>query len=90
VRAVALRSSVAAGVVEAHMKQALGALASRGVRQTGASLDVLRGTGAAALLIEVGFLDHAEEGAALASPSGQDRIAGALAAAILALSGRLR
>jgi N-acetylmuramoyl-L-alanine amidase len=87
VRAAAERSAVAARVVEAHLRGVLGPGSSRGIRQAGASLDVLRGTGAPSLLIEIGFLDHPEEGAALASAAGQERIAGALASAVLELSG---
>jgi N-acetylmuramoyl-L-alanine amidase len=83
VRAAAGLSATAAHLVEHRLKEALGARASRGIRQRGASLDVLRGTGAPGMLVEVGFLDHPEEGAALASPAGQDRLASALARAIV-------
>jgi N-acetylmuramoyl-L-alanine amidase len=83
VRAAAGRSATAAHLVEHRLKEALGAHASRGIRQQGASLDVLRGTGAPGVLVEVGFLDHPEEGAALASAAGQDRLAAALARAIV-------
>jgi N-acetylmuramoyl-L-alanine amidase len=83
VRAAAGRSATAAHLVEHRLKEVLGPHASRGIRQRGASLDVLRGTGAPGVLVEVGFLDHPEEGAALASPAGQDRLAAALARAIV-------
>ena len=83
VRAAAGRSTVAARLFEHRLKEALGTHASRGIRQRGASLDVLRGTGAPGVLVEVGFLDHADEGAQLVSPAGQDRIAQALARAIV-------
>ena len=83
VRAAADRSAIAAHLFEHRLKEGLGARASRGIRQRGASLDVLRGTGAPGVLIEVGFLDHPEEGAILASPAGQDRVASALARAIV-------
>ena len=64
------------------LTQALGTDARRGVKQSGAALDVLRGTGTAAALVEVGFLDHPDEGARLATPSGREPIAAAIAAAI--------
>jgi N-acetylmuramoyl-L-alanine amidase len=85
VRADAQRAAVAARIIEARMKEALGPHASRGVRQTGASLDVLRGTGAPSILLEIGFLDHPDEGAMLASAAGQERIADALTAAVVEL-----
>jgi N-acetylmuramoyl-L-alanine amidase len=80
--ATAERAIWAARLVEKRLKERLGAHASRGIRQTGAALDVLRGTGAPGVLVEVGFIDHPEEGAWLASASGQDLLAAALAAAI--------
>jgi N-acetylmuramoyl-L-alanine amidase len=76
------RSLVLARDVADRLTRALGAEARRGVKQSGAALDVLRGVGTAAALVEVGFLDHPEEGARLASPSGQEPIAQALADAI--------
>jgi N-acetylmuramoyl-L-alanine amidase len=83
VRADASRATTAARLVEHRLRDALGQRSSRGIRQRGAALDVLRETGAPGVLVEVGFLDHPEEGASLASPSGQDRIAAALAHAII-------
>jgi N-acetylmuramoyl-L-alanine amidase len=85
VRGAAERAVSAAGAIESRLKDALGARASRGIRQSGASLDVLRGTGAPSVLVEIGFLDHPQEGQVLASAAGQDRIAGALARAIVDL-----
>ncbi len=82
IRATASRSALAAHAVEARLKEALGPRSSRGIRQRGASLDVLRGTGAAGVLVEVGFLDHPDEGALLASPAGQEKLAAALARAV--------
>jgi N-acetylmuramoyl-L-alanine amidase len=73
---------LAARLIEGRLRERLGLRASRGIRQTGAALDVLRGTGVPAVLLEVGFIDHPEEGARLASPAGQDLLASALAAAI--------
>lgn len=53
-----------------------------GVRQSGAALDVLRGAGTAAVLVEVGFMDHPEEGARLGDPAGREPLARALSDAI--------
>jgi N-acetylmuramoyl-L-alanine amidase len=47
-----------------------------------ASFDVLAGVRAAAVLVEVGFIDHPVEGVELQRPDVQERIAGALAEAI--------
>jgi N-acetylmuramoyl-L-alanine amidase len=52
----------------------------RGVRQHG--YDVLAGVTVPAALVEIGFLDHPIEGAALLEPAQQHRIAAALASAI--------
>ena len=82
VRAAAEQSIVLARGVADHLARALGPGARRGVRQGGATLDVLRGTGTAAALIEIGFLDHPEEGAKLATAEGREPIARALVAAI--------
>ena len=82
VLALAERSILAARLIAARLGQGLGRDASRGVRQAGASLDVLRGAGAPSALVEVGFIDHPAEGQWLASADGQDVIAAALAAAI--------
>lgn len=82
VRASGEASIALASVVADHLTQALGPEANRGVKQSGAALDVLRGVGTAAALVEIGFLDHPEEGAQLASPSTREPIARALAEAI--------
>ena len=75
-------SILAARLISTRLGERLGRDASRGVRQTGASLDVLRGAGAPAALVEVGFIDHPSEGQLLASAAGQEVIATALAAAV--------
>lgn len=54
---------------------------SRGVLQ--APFLVLKGAHMAAVLVEVGFLTHAEECQALTQPAHQEKVAQALAAAIL-------
>lgn len=53
----------------------------RGVRQ--APFDVLMGARMPAVLTEVGFLDHAEEGELIASPGGQARLVDGIAEAVL-------
>ncbi|HVR60320.1 MAG TPA: N-acetylmuramoyl-L-alanine amidase [Polyangia bacterium] len=83
VRGDAVRAAGAARLMERHLRDTLGPGSSRGIRQRGAALDVLREAGAPGILIEVGFLDHPDESAALASPNGQERIAAALAKAVL-------
>ena len=80
--ALAERSILAARLIAARLGERLGQDASRGIRQTGASLDVLRGAAAPSALVEVGFIDHPAEGQLLASAAGQDVIAAALAAAV--------
>jgi N-acetylmuramoyl-L-alanine amidase len=68
-----------AQAVERELAATLGT-PDRGVRQ--GAYDVLSGVTAPAVLVEIGFLDHPIEGAALLEPETQRRIAGALAAAI--------
>ena len=76
------RSILAARLISDRLRDSLGAGSSRGVRQTGAPLDVLRGAGAPSVLVEVGFIDHPSEGVLLTSRAGQDVIAAALATAV--------
>jgi len=83
VRALAPRAAEAAHALDGRLRAALGAGLARGVRQSGAALDVLRGTGAPSVLVEVGFLDSALDRALLESPTGQERVAAALAAGAL-------
>jgi N-acetylmuramoyl-L-alanine amidase len=84
VRATAEQSIILARTVADHLTVALGNAARRGVKQSGAALDVLRGSGTAAALVEIGFLDHPQEGTRLATPDGREPIARALTAAIRA------
>ncbi|HWD67147.1 MAG TPA: N-acetylmuramoyl-L-alanine amidase, partial [Caulobacteraceae bacterium] len=60
----------------------------RGVRQYG--YDVLAGVTAPAVLVEMGFLDHPIEGAALLEPAQQRRIAAALASGISRFADEVR
>jgi N-acetylmuramoyl-L-alanine amidase len=75
-------SIAAAAALESRLRAALGAGLSRGVRQGGAALDVLRGAGAPGVLVEVGFLDDLRDRPLLTTAAGQDRLADALAAGV--------
>jgi N-acetylmuramoyl-L-alanine amidase len=83
VRAAAPRAVAAARDVDRRLREELGAGLARGLRQLGASLDVLRGTNAPSVLVEVGFLDSPLDRPILASSAGQERLAGAVAAGVL-------
>jgi N-acetylmuramoyl-L-alanine amidase len=83
VRAAGERSVAAALALDAQLRLALGAALGRGVRQSGAALDVLRETGAPGVLVEVGFLDEDRDRALLVTPDGQERLAEALARGVL-------
>jgi N-acetylmuramoyl-L-alanine amidase len=82
VHAAGERSLVAARALDRRLADALGRANDRGIRQTGAALDVLRGAGAPGVLVEVGFMDHPEDRARLSTPVGRERIAAALALAV--------
>jgi N-acetylmuramoyl-L-alanine amidase len=73
---------VAARALDRRLAEALGRANARGIRQTGAALDVLRGTGVPGVLVEVGFLDHPEDRSRLTTPVGQGRVVAALAQAV--------
>jgi N-acetylmuramoyl-L-alanine amidase len=83
VRASAPRAAAAASAIDRRLRGALGGSLGRGIRQSGAALDVLRGTGAPSVLVEVGFLDSPLDRPLLVSPDGQERLAEALAAGVL-------
>jgi N-acetylmuramoyl-L-alanine amidase len=87
VRASAERSVAAARALDARLREALTPRLARGIRQGGAALDVLRGAGAPAVLVEVGFLDHAQDRETLRSSEGRERLARALAAGVLDVAG---
>jgi N-acetylmuramoyl-L-alanine amidase len=78
----------AARRIEWRLTDALGRAKDRGIKQEGAMLDVLQGLEMPAVLVEIGFLDHAEEGPYLLSEEGQRAIASALAGAITDIRGR--
>jgi N-acetylmuramoyl-L-alanine amidase len=73
--------------VQAEVVATVGGV-DRGVRQYG--YDVLAGVAAPAVLVEMGFLDHPIEGAALLDPAQQHRIAAALAAGIAHFADEVR
>jgi N-acetylmuramoyl-L-alanine amidase len=83
VHVAADRALGAARAIEARLRAALSPRLDRGIRQRGAALDVLRGARAPAVLIEVGFLDHAQDRAILSSSAGREPLAQALAAGVV-------
>jgi N-acetylmuramoyl-L-alanine amidase len=87
-RTAASDSLAAARRIRWRLADALGADRDRGIKQAGAILDVLQGLDMPAVLVEVGFLDHAEEGPFLLSPEGKKTVAAALAGAITDLRSR--
>jgi N-acetylmuramoyl-L-alanine amidase len=80
----------AAKRIELELADALGKDRDRGVKQLGASLDVLAGLQMPGILIEVGFIDHPEEGIEITTDEGQERIAAALAKAVSDLAARAK
>ena len=88
VRSTAEQSLAAARRFRWRLADALGRDRDRGIKQEGATLDVLQGLEMPAVLVEVGFLDHPEEGPYLLSDEGQRVIATALAGAITDLRSR--
>jgi N-acetylmuramoyl-L-alanine amidase len=83
-----VQSLAAARRIEWRLADTLGRDRDRGIKQEGSTLDVLQGLDMPAVLVEVGFLDHAEEGPYLLSEAGQHAIAAALAGAITDLRSR--
>ncbi len=81
------RSLLLGRAVQAELVAATGGV-DRGVRQAG--YDVLAGVAAPAVLVEMGFLDHPIEGAALLDPAQQRRIAQALASGIARFADEVR
>ena len=88
VRTAAEQSLAAARRIEWRLADTLGRDRDRGIKQAGSTLDVLQGLDMPAVLVEIGFLDHAEEGPYLLSEEGQRAIATALAGAITDLRSR--
>lgn len=90
VRETAKQSLAAARRIEWRLADTLGRDRDRGIKQEGATLDVLQGLDMPAVLVEVGFLDHEREGPFLLSEEGQRAVASALAGAITDLRSRER
>ena len=88
VRTAAGQSLAAARRIEWRLADTLGRDRDRGIKQEWATLDVLQGLDMPAVLVEIGFLDHPEEGPYLLSEEGQRAIATALAGAITDLRSR--
>ena len=88
VRDAAAQGLAAAKRIEWRLADTLGRDRDRGIKQEGATLDVLQGLDMPAVLVEIGFLDHEEEGPLLLSEAGQAAVAKALAGAITDLRSR--
>jgi N-acetylmuramoyl-L-alanine amidase len=88
VRATAAESLAAARRIEWQLSDALGADRDRGIKQSGAMLDVLQGLKMPAVLVEVGFIDNDEEGRMLGTEEGWEALAAALAKAVGDLKAR--
>jgi N-acetylmuramoyl-L-alanine amidase len=87
-RIAAEESLAAARRIEWQFADTLGRDNNRGIKQAWATLDVLQGLEMPAVLVEIGFLDHEEEGPFLLSEQGQILVAKALAGAITDLRSR--
>jgi len=90
VREAAVQSLAAARRIEWRLADTLGHDRDLGIKQKGATLDVLQGLDMPAVLVEVGFLDHEEEGPFLLSEEGQAAVVKALAGALTDLRSRER
>jgi N-acetylmuramoyl-L-alanine amidase len=82
VRASAREAVAAASRFAWRLGDALGVDRDRGIKQGGATTDVLEGLKMPGILIEVGFLDHPVEGPFIVSDEGRMTIADALVRAI--------
>jgi N-acetylmuramoyl-L-alanine amidase len=80
-KATGAESAHLAALVQRHLGDALGPAADRGVKR--APFDVLSDARVPSVLVEVGFIDHPEEGAEMLKPDVQRSVARALALALL-------
>jgi N-acetylmuramoyl-L-alanine amidase len=87
-RTRAAESLAAARRFRWRLADSLGSDRDRGVKQLGATLDVLQGLTMPGVLVELGFLDNVEEGPFLLSEEGKKLAAQALAGAITDLRSR--
>jgi N-acetylmuramoyl-L-alanine amidase len=67
--------------IQDALVRVLGKEGDRGLRQ--AALDVLKGHRAPAVLVEVGFIDHPEEGRLIVTTDTRERVSSAIARAIV-------
>jgi N-acetylmuramoyl-L-alanine amidase len=88
VRAAATAALPAAQRIAWRLGDAVGVDRDRGIKQRGAQLDLLQGLQMPGVLVEVGFLDHPEEGPYLVTEEGREAVAGALAKAVEDLRAR--
>lgn len=79
--AAELRAARLGRAMQDRLARVLGKGLDRGLKQ--AALDVLKGHRAPAVLVEVGFIDHPEEGPLMVAPETVGRVADALSQAIL-------
>lgn len=84
------RSLDSAKRIQWELADVRGKRRDRGIKQNWAALDVLQGLEMPGVLVEVGYLDHAEEGRELATPEVQRLIGRALARALSDLAARAR
>lgn len=75
-----------AAIVQRHLARALGPSGDRGIKR--APLDVLYEARVPAILVEVGFIDHPEEGRRMLDPGVQQEVAASLADAVLEFGAR--
>jgi len=85
-RAAMAESLHLAAIVQRHLADALGPTGDRGIKR--APLDVLYETRVPAILVEIGFIDHPEEGPQMSDPEVQREVAAALADALLEFGAR--
>ena len=85
-KATLAESTHLAAIVQRHLGLALGSSRDRGIKR--AAFDVLYEAQVPAVLIEVGFLDHPEEGPRMADPDVQRAMASAVATAIVEFASR--
>jgi N-acetylmuramoyl-L-alanine amidase len=88
VRAAARQGLAAAQRIAWRLGDALGVDRDLGIKQKWAQLDVLQGLEMPGVLVEMGYLDHPEEGPYLVSEEGREAVATALARAIEDLRAR--
>ena len=80
-RRLRFQSRRLAGGIQLQLQRLFGSETNRGVRES--ESDILKGLTVPAVLVEVGFIDHPEEGPMVAAQATQEQIAHALADAIL-------